>query len=176
MVSTSSAAADRAPAAGPALVVEALKQAGVDFIVVLPDQKLARLHDLLEADPFFTTVTVCREEEGVGICTGAFYGGRRAAMLIQNGGLFVATNALVSTAIMYEIPMLLLVYYAGDLNDRFFPTVGQYTEPVLQALNIRYWVPREAQQVVPTISGAAVLAADAARPMAVLLTKPILGE
>ncbi len=176
MVSTSSAAVDRTPAAGPALVVEALKQAGVDFIVVLPDQKLARLHDLLEADPFFTTVTVCREEEGVGICTGAFYGGRRAAMLIQNGGLFVATNALVSTAIMYEIPMLLLVYYAGDLNDRFFPTVGQYTEPVLQALNIRYWVPREAHQVVPTISGAAVLAADAARPMAVLLTKPILGE
>jgi len=176
MVSTSSAAVDRTSAAGPALVVEALKQAGVDFIVVLPDQKLARLHDLLEADPFFTTVTVCREEEGVGICTGAFYGGRRAAMLIQNGGLFVATNALVSTAIMYEIPMLLLVYYAGDLNDRFFPTVGQYTEPVLQALNIRYWVPREAHQVVPTISGAAVLAADAARPMAVLLTKPILGE
>ena len=55
-------------------------------------------------------------------------------MLIQNGGLFVATNALVSTAIMYEIPMLLLVYYAGDLNDRAFSTVGHYTERVLQAL------------------------------------------
>jgi sulfopyruvate decarboxylase subunit alpha len=176
MISTSGAAADSAPAAGPALIVEALKQAGVDFVVVLPDQKLARLHELLEVDPFFTTVTVCREEEGVGICTGAFYGGRRAAMLIQNGGLFVATNALVSTAIMYEIPMLLLVYYAGDLNDRFFPTVGHYTEPVLQALDIRYWVPREPHQVVPTVAGAAVLAADAARPMAVLLTRPILGE
>jgi sulfopyruvate decarboxylase subunit alpha len=176
MISPSSAAADSAPAAGPELIVEALKQAGVDFIAVLPDQKLARLHELLEADPFFTTVTICREEEGVGICTGAFYGGRRAAMLIQNGGLFVATNALVSTAIMYEIPMLLLIYYAGDLNDRFFPTVGQYTEPVLQALTIRYWVPRETHQVVPTIVGAEVLAADSARPVAVLLTKPILGE
>ena len=41
MISTSSAGADSAPTAGPALVVEALKQAGVDFVVVLPDQKLA---------------------------------------------------------------------------------------------------------------------------------------
>jgi sulfopyruvate decarboxylase subunit alpha len=176
MVSTSSAPADAAPVAGPELIVDALKQAGIDFLVVLPDQKLARLHELIEADPFFTTVTVCREEEGVGICTGAFYGGRRAAMLIQNGGLFVATNALVSTAIMYEIPMVLLVYYAGDLGDRFFPTVGQYTEPVLQALNIRYWVPREAHEVVPMITGAQVTAADSARPVAVLLTRPVLAE
>jgi sulfopyruvate decarboxylase subunit alpha len=176
MVSTSSAPADSAPAAGPELIVAALKQAGIDFLVILPDQKLARLHELIESEPYFTTVTVCREEEGVGICTGAFYGGRRAAMLIQNGGLFVATNALVSTAIMYEIPMVLLVYYAGDLGDRFFPTVGHYTEPVLQALDIRYWVPRQAHEVVPMITGAQVTAADSMRPVAVLLTRPILDE
>src|SRR5438477_12329838 len=147
MVTTGVAPGDLGQATGPRLIVDALKQAGVDLLAILPDQKLARLHALLEDDTFFTTITMCREEEGVGICTGAFYGGRRAAMLIQNGGLFVATNALVSTAIMYEIPMLLLVYYAGDLNDRAFPTVGHYTEPVLQALNIRYWVPRETHQV-----------------------------
>ena len=176
MIATSIGPAGTVPAAGPELIVDALKQAGIDFVVVLPDLKLARLHAMLEQDPYFTTVTVCREEEGVGICTGAFYGGRRAAMLIQNGGLFVASNALVSTAIMYEIPMVLLIYYAGDLGDRFFPTVGQYTEPVLQALNVRYWVPREPQQVVPTIVGAQVTAADSARPVAVLLTRPILAE
>ncbi len=175
MVDVSEAAAGAA-VTGPEAIVAALKEAGVDFICVLPDQKLARLHDLLASDPFFTTVTICREEEGVGICTGAFYGGRRAALLMQNGGLFVATNALVSTAIMYEIPMLLLIYYAGDLNDRFFPTVGHYTEPVLQALSIRYYVPREAHEVRPTIVGAAVMTTDALRPVAVLLTKPILGE
>lgn len=176
MVTTNPAAASTAPVAGPERIVAALKDASIDFICVLPDQKLARLHALLEADPFFTTVTVCREEEGIGICTGAFYGGRRAALLMQNGGLFVATNALVSTALMYEIPMLLLVYYAGDLNDRFFPTVGHYTEPVLQALSIRYYVPRELHEVQPTIVGAAVMTSDAQRPVAVLLTKPVLGE
>src|SRR3954447_6128906 len=90
MVTTSSAPAESTPIAGPELIVDALKQAGIDFLVVLPDQKLARLHALLVNDPFFTTVTVCREEEGIGICTGAFYGGRRAAMLIQNGGVVVA--------------------------------------------------------------------------------------
>jgi sulfopyruvate decarboxylase subunit alpha len=164
------------PTAGPELIIDALKQAGIDFLVVLPDQKLARLHELLVNDPFFTTVTVCREEEGIGICTGAFYGGRRAAMLVQNGGLFVSTNALVSTAIMYEIPMVLLVYYAGDIGDQFFPTVGHFTEPVLQALNIRYWVPREAHEVVPTITGARITAADSMRPVAVLLTRPVLAE
>jgi sulfopyruvate decarboxylase subunit alpha len=176
MVATSSALSELTEAGDPRLVVDALKQAGVDVVAVLPDRKLARLHDLLESDPFFTTITVCREEEGIGICTGAFYGGHRAALLMQNGGLFVATNALVSTAIMYEIPMLLLIYYAGDINDRYFPTVGHYTEPILQALSIRYYLPREPQQVRPTIAGAQVLANDSMRPVAVLLTKPVLGE
>jgi sulfopyruvate decarboxylase subunit alpha len=176
MVGSSFAPTELTEAGDARLVVEALKEAGVDVIAVLPDRKLARLHAMLEEDPFFTTITVCREEEGVGVCTGAFYGGHRAALLMQNGGLYTSTNALVSTAIMYEIPMLLLIYYAGDINDRFFPTVGQYTEPVLQALNLRYYIPREPKQVRPTITGAQVLASDSMRPVAVLLTKPVLGE
>ena len=42
--------------------------------------------------------------------------------------------------------------------------------------DIRYWVPRQAHEVVPTITGAQVTAADSMRPVAVLLTRPILGE
>jgi sulfopyruvate decarboxylase subunit alpha len=169
-----SSAADPAITPGPALIVGALKAAGVDFVAGLPESKLAGLQDLIEADPHFTWVTVCREEEAIGICTGAYCGGRKTAVVMQNGGLLVSTNALTSTGLMYEIPMVLLVYYAGDINDRFFSTVGENTEPVLQALGIRYYVLRDKALIHATVTGAAVLAEDSQRPVAVLLTKPVL--
>src|SRR5262245_40763510 len=159
---------------GPDLIVSALKAAGIDFLAGLPESKLARLQELIEADSQFNWVTVCREEEAIGVATGAFYGGRKAAVVMQNGGLLESINALSSTAIMFEIPMVLLVYYAGDINDRFFSSVGRHTEPILQALGIRYFTLRDRAQIQSVIPGAQVLAEDSQQPVAVLLTKPVL--
>ena len=49
-----------------------------------------------------------REEEGIGVCTGAFMAGRRAALMMQNAGLLNACNSLTTTALQFEVPMLLL--------------------------------------------------------------------
>jgi hypothetical protein len=48
------------------------------------------------------------------------------------------------------------------------------TEPVLQALGIRYYVLRDRVAVMPTITGAAVLTMDSRRPVAVLLNRDLL--
>jgi sulfopyruvate decarboxylase TPP-binding subunit len=68
-----------------------------------------------------------------------------------------------------------LIYYAGDFGDRGFATVGSVTEPVLDALGLRTYVLRHPEEVEGTIRGAQVLAEDSRRPVAVLLTRSVVG-
>jgi len=95
---------------------------------------------------------------------------------MQNGGFFNSTNAIVSTSLQYQIPILLLIYYAGDIGDRTFSTTGSMTEPVLQALGVRYYVMRDTGGAPELIKRAEILADDSKRPVALLLTKEVLGR
>lgn len=160
---------------GPQLIVEGMKEAGVNFVTSLPDANLAKLLALVDADPEFTHLTLSREEEGIGICAGAYMGGRTPATIMQNGGFLNSCNALTTTALNFNIPILLLIYYAGDLGDECFATLGSVTEPVLRGLGIRHYVLRNPAEIKATIKGATTLAIDSRRPVAVLLTKDVLG-
>lgn len=164
-----------AHSSGPQLIVESMKQAGVSFVTSLPDANLAKLLALVDGDPELPHVTVAREEEGIGICTGAYMGGRTPAIIMQNGGFLNSCNALTTTALNFNIPILLMIYYAGDLGDEGFATLGSVTEPVLRALGIRHYVLRNPDEIKRTIIGATTLAVDSRRPVAVLLTKDVLG-
>lgn len=160
---------------GPELIVSALKSAGVNFVTSLPDVNLSKLLAAVDADRELPHVTLCREEEGIGICTGAYIGGRTAAIIMQNGGFLNSCNALTTTALNFNIPILLLIYYAGDLGDEGFATLGSVTEPVLRGLGIRYYLLRKNEDIETTIEGAVTLAVDSRRPVAVLMTKDVLG-
>ena len=163
------------PIDGPALIVDALKTAGVNFVVSLPDVNLSKLLAAIDAQTDLPHVTLCREEEGIGICTGAYIGGRTAAIVMQNGGLLNSCNALTTTALNFNIPLLLLIYYAGDIGDEGFATLGSVTEPVLRGLGIRYFLLRKNDEIPATIKGAVTLAVDSRRPIAVLMNKDVLG-
>ena len=94
---------------------------------------------------------------------------------MQNGGFFNSNNAIISTLLQYQIPLLLLIYYAGDIGDRTFSTTGSMTEPLLRALGIRSYVLREPDQAKEAIKRAQILAEDSKRPVALLLTKEVSG-
>ena len=157
-------------------IVDGLKRAGINFVATLPDINLADLLREVEEDRDFIHVPVCREEEGIGICAGAYLMGKKCAAIMQNGGFFNSTNAIVSTSLQYQIPILLLIYYAGDIGDRTFSTTGSMTEPVLQALGVRYYVMRDTGGAPELIKRAEILADDSKRPVALLLTKEVLGR
>jgi sulfopyruvate decarboxylase subunit alpha len=160
---------------GPQLIVESMKEAGISFVTSLPDANLQKLLALVDADPEMTHVMLAREEEGIGICTGAYLGGLTAAIIMQNGGFLNSCNALTTTALNFNIPILLMIYYAGDLGDEGFSMLGSVTEPVLRGLGIRYRVLRSLDEIKATIKGSTTLAIDSRRPVAVLLTKEVLG-
>jgi sulfopyruvate decarboxylase subunit alpha len=155
-------------------ILAALKRAGVTFIASLPDASLVPLVEGLESDKDFIHVPLSREEEGIGVATGAHLAGRRTAVLMQNAGLLNSCNALTTTARQIQIPMLLLVLYAGALNDMAFPMLGQVTEPVLEALGIPSYVLSDLDQVESLVAGATVQAYNAKRPVAILITKAVL--
>ena len=164
-----------ADSSGPQLILDALKEAGINLVTSLPDANLAKLLALVDSETTFIHVTLCREEEGIGICAGAYMGGRTPAIIMQNGGFLNSCNALTTTALNFNIPMLLMIYYAGDLGDEGFAVLGSVTEPVLRGLGIRYYVLRKLDEITSTIKGATTLAIDSRRPVAVLLSKDVLG-
>src|SRR3954453_9562697 len=158
-----------------AAIVAGLKKAGIDFVATLPDEKMVELIRTVESDPELRHIPLCREEEGIAICAGAYLAGRKTALIMQNAGFLNSCNALTTTSMQFQIPTLLLIYYAGDIGDRGFTTLGGVTEPVLQAMGIRSYILRQADKIDEILSGAQVLADDSKRPVAVLLTKSVLG-
>ena len=157
-------------------ILGGLREAGINLVASLPDINLAQLLRAIERDQDVLHVPLCREEEGIGICAGAYLVGKKCAVVMQNGGFFNSNNAIVSTLLQYQIPLLLLIYYAGDIGDRTFSTTGSMTEPVLSALGIRFYILRELDQVKEVIKRAQILAEDSKRPVALLLTKEVLGR
>jgi len=158
-----------------AAIVGGLKKAAIDFVATLPDEKMVEVIRAVEHDRALKHVPLCREEEGIGICAGAYLAGKKTALIMQNAGFLNSCNALTTTSLQFQIPILLLIYYAGDIGDRGFTTLGSVTEPVLHALGVRSYVLRKSDEIDETLRGAQILAEDSKRPVAVLLTKGVLG-
>jgi sulfopyruvate decarboxylase subunit alpha len=159
---------------GSRQILTALKETGINLVASVPDINMLQLINLLYEDKEITHVPVGREEEGIGVCTGAYLAGKHPAMLMQNGGLLNSCNGITTTALQFGIPILLLIYYAGDMGDNAFHMVGLATEPVLQGLGIKYTVMRDPAKVKQDIAGAAMAAASSKRPVALLLTRQVL--
>ena len=155
-------------------IVQCLRHAGISLVASLPDAALVALVNELDQSNDLIHVPLTREEEGVGICTGAYLAGKRCALLMQNAGLLNSCNALTTTALQFEIPVLLLVLYAGGHGDMAFPMLGQVTEPVLSALRIPTYILSDLADAPALIDGAVVQAYNAKKPVAVLLSKAVL--
>lgn len=160
--------------AGAQNILAALKGAGIDLVSSVPDINMLQLINLLYEDNEIAHIPVGREEEGIGVCAGAHLAGKKPAMLMQNGGLLNSCNGLTTTALQFGIPVLLLVYYAGDIGDNAFHMLGLVTEPVLQGLGIKYIVMRDPATVKQDVAGAVTLANSSKRPVALLLTRAVL--
>ena len=163
------------PVAAGQAIVAGLKRAGIDFVATLPDEKMLEVIRAVERDGQLKHIPLCREEEGIGICAGAYLAGKKTAIIMQNAGFLNSCNALTTTSLQLQIPILMLIYYAGDIGDRGFTTLGAVTEPVLQAMGFRSYVLRKPDEIDETLAGAQILADDSKRPVAVLLTKSVLG-
>jgi sulfopyruvate decarboxylase alpha subunit len=99
------------------IVLATLKANDVKLIVYVPDRVFTPLIEALHADTFFTTFAATREEEALGIITGAWMGGLRGAVLMQTSGFATIPNALASLVVPCQIPALIFVSERGTLGE-----------------------------------------------------------
>ncbi|MEE8448673.1 MAG: sulfopyruvate decarboxylase [Thermodesulfobacteriota bacterium] len=134
-------------------VLAALKSAGIDFVAFLPDTALIELDRMVADDPDLISVPVANEGDGIAACGGAWLGGKRPAMIMENAGLFLATYALMRSSISFGFPVLLVMSYRGEFKEaRWFSVPnGWASEPLLKALRIPYAVVRRRAEIAAAI-------------------------
>ena len=120
------------------IVLATLKANNVKLIVYVPDRVLTPLIKALHADTFFTTFPTTREEEALGVVSGAWMGGMRGAVLMQTSGFATLPNALASLVAPSQIPALLFISERGTLGEFNLGQAMVYKtmRPVLDALGV----------------------------------------
>lgn len=139
-----------------------IKRAGIRFIVALPDRTTSEnlLKPILE-DPDFRVVQVCKEDEGVSICSGLYSAGHRSLLLMQYTGLLDSINAIRGVAVEGKNPVCMMVGLLGK-EPGVAPTQSKryglrIVEPILDAMQVEHHLieaPREVDRIVPAVEHA----------------------
>jgi sulfopyruvate decarboxylase alpha subunit len=121
-------------------IISFLKENKFDFGVTFPSSRLKRLIQMIEDDKDIFTVSVTREEEGIGVCAGAYLAGKKPFMLIQSSGLGNSINAIASLLKTYRIPILILAEHRGSYNEKIPAQVplGIALPGILEAMKIPF--------------------------------------
>jgi sulfopyruvate decarboxylase TPP-binding subunit len=143
-------------------IIREIKRAGIRFVVALPDATTS--HHLLKSllrDPELRVVQVCKEDEGVSVCSGLFAAGHRALLLMQNTGLLDSLNSVRGTAVELQFPVCMMV---GLLSKEpgVQPTESKnygvrIIEPVLDAMGVEHAFVEQAgdvPKIVPAVEEA----------------------
>jgi sulfopyruvate decarboxylase subunit alpha len=152
-------------------VYNALKKSGIDFVVSLPCVNLGKIMKMVESDQDIVHLPVTREEEGFGICAGAFMGGKSPAMLMQNSGLGNSVNVLASLFELYKLPVMIIMSHRGTEGEFMSAQIpmGKATPQVLDALKIPYFNPETPDDALNIIPKAWKIAKTEGTPVGILL-------
>jgi sulfopyruvate decarboxylase subunit alpha len=160
------------------IVYEALTASGVRLMSALPETWLVHLIRMAEDDPEMTLVRLAKEEEGVGVSMGGHLAGVRTAMLMQNHGFFAAINGIISGAMLYKIPLLMLISDRGHLGERdpWQTEGGKFTRRVLDGLGIVRDDLVDPGDASAKVAKAITLAHSSLAPVALLLSRDLMWE
>lgn len=162
--------------AWPDEIYQVLKEAGVQQVALVPDAGHSRLIKSFEADNSVRVVSLTTEEEGIAMLAGAWLGGQKGVLLLQSSGVGNCINML-SLPQICRVPLLMLVTMRGEYGE-FNPwqvPMGQGTQPSLEAMGVIVRRADHPDQVTREVAGAAHLAFNTWRSVAVLIGQNALG-
>ena len=119
-------------------IISNLKKGGADFFLSVPCKLLANMITILEDDKDVYYSAIPREEEGMGICAGAYLGNKLPCIMMQNTGIGNSVNSIVSLLQLYQIPVVFLISYRGTSGEPVGAQAGMasITEEILDTLRI----------------------------------------
>ena len=158
-------------------LLDALEAFDITAAYGVPDSLLAALTHALHNRPGH--IVAPNEGAAIGLAVGHYLSTARPAMVyMQNSGLGNAVNPLVSMARVYEVPMLLVIGWRGEViegaqmpDEPQHQQMGQVTLRLLELLEIPYVVMDRTSDVQSVV--AAVV--PEAHPTALVVRKGALG-
>lgn len=119
-------------------IVADLVKHRVELVTTVPCKQLAGVIEKIDAEPSIYHIPSNKEDEGMGICAGAFMGGKRSAIVMQNTAIGVTINTLVTLTQFYRMPLPMLISYRGELGE---PVACQaemavHTKALLAQINV----------------------------------------
>lgn len=156
-------------------VVDGLKRAKIDFVTYLPESWLHDVYDAVLADKSFQVVLGTNEGECVAIAAGAWLGGRRAVVIMENSGLRVAAEALARLGMGHGLPVLMIMPFRGQLGDPdwWAQAHGTTLIPLLEALHIPYQVVERDEDVAEAVAAGWTTIHASKYPAAVILGRQV---
>jgi sulfopyruvate decarboxylase subunit alpha len=155
--------------------VDKLLAAGFDFFAGVPCSLVGPVIAELERRGCYLGET--REDAALGVAAGAYLGGRRPVVIMQNSGLGVSLNALGSLHILYELPVLLLITWRGyqgkDAPEHL--VMGAVLAPLLDLFDVPHRAP-DAATVLADVDWAAATLSARRRPVALLVKPGLFSE
>ena len=120
-------------------IVDDLVANGVNFVTTVPCKQLAGVIDEIEGREEIYHIPANKEDEGMGLCAGAFMGGKRPAIIMQNTAIGVTINTLATLIQFYRMPLPMLISYRGELGEPVACQVEMalHTKALLNQLHIQ---------------------------------------
>lgn len=111
---------------------------GVNFVTTVPCKQLGEVIEEIENRKEIFHIPSNKEDEGMGLCAGAFMGGKRPAIIMQNTALGVTINTLATLIQYYRMPLPMLISYRGELGEPVACQVEMavHTKALLNQMNI----------------------------------------
>ena len=119
-------------------IVDDLVKNKVELVTTVPCKQLAGVIDKIDACEDIYHIPSNKEDEGMGICAGAYMGGKRSAIIMQNTAIGVTVNTLATLTQYYRMPLPMLISYRGELGEPVACQVEMavHTKAILAQLNI----------------------------------------
>jgi sulfopyruvate decarboxylase subunit alpha len=165
-----------AQSAGPSQqFLDLLERHGFNFFTGVPCSLFQGVTRILDSEPRYGYISAVREDSAIGLAAGAYFGGRQPVVFMQNSGLGVSVNAIVSLNQMCRIPALIVVSWRGqdghDAPEHL--RMGEIMQPFLELLDVpsATFAPDTAERDVQRLTQ---IMNDTRRPVALVVPKGML--
>ncbi|MGP8329030.1 MAG: sulfopyruvate decarboxylase subunit beta [Methanosarcinaceae archaeon] len=121
-------------------VIGILQKNNIDMVATLPCDRIKNLMPLITRN--FFEIPLTREENGLGICAGAYMAGGKPVMVIQSTGLGNMINALESLNITCDIPLPIITSWRGVYKEGIEAQkpLGEHLPEILESAEIAYTI------------------------------------
>ncbi len=129
----------------------------IGFVTTVPCKQLSGVIERLDKTDAIHHVPANKEDEGMGLCAGAYMGGKRACIIMQNTAIGVTVNTLATLIQFYNIPLPMLISYRGEIGEKVACQVEMavHTKALLNQLNIQtyhFHKPEDVEELAPILA------------------------